>query len=131
MSNIMRNALEVTDGATFGGNVGIGTTAPTSKLHVAGSVAKAIVAKTANYTAAATDYTILVTCSSANVTITLPAASGCSGRIYNIKKLDATGYNVIIDGNSAETLDGALTKTLTAQYETLTIQCDGSNWHII
>ena len=67
------------------GNVGIGTTSPTSKLHVAGSVAKAIVAKTANYTATATDYTILVTCSSANVTITLPAASGCSGRIYNIK----------------------------------------------
>ena len=113
------------------GNVGIGTASPTSTLHNAGSIAMPITTKTADYTAGASDYTILVSCSSANITITLPAVASYVGRIYNIKKIDATGYTVIIDGNSSETIDGALTQTISTQYETITIQNNGSAWYII
>lgn len=75
--------------------------------------------------------TILVDASGANRTITLPAASGCSGRVYRIKKTDSSGNTVLIDGNSSETIDGQLQWPLSNQYEGVVIISDGSNWHII
>jgi len=77
------------------------------------------------------DYTILVNCSSANITITLPAISSCVNKIYNIKKIDNTGYTVIVDGNTSETIDGSLTQIIYTQYESLTIQNNGTNWYIL
>jgi len=38
---------------------------------------------------------------------------------------------VQLDGNSAETLNGALTKDLTVQYDRVTLQCDGTSWYIL
>ena len=91
-----------------------------------------VLAKTADYTVAASDganVLILATSSSGNVTITLYAASGNSGKVVQVKKLVAAN-SVIIDGNSSETIDGATTQTITAQYTSLSLVCDGSNWHI-
>lgn len=112
------------------GNVGIGNTNPTSTLSVAGSTAHSIVTKTANYTATASDYSILVNNSGA-ATITLPVASTAAGRVYNIKKISGVLNNVVIDPNGSETIDGALTRTLTMQYEAVIIQCDGTSWYIL
>lgn len=84
--------------------------------------------KSTAYTATSTDYTLFV---SGNTTITLPAASSNAGRIYNIKKIDAAGTTVTIDPNASETIDGAGTATITTQYQSITIQCDGSNWFIL
>lgn len=112
------------------GRVGIGNNSPTSTLHVTGSVAMAITTKTANYTATASDYTIVCNNTGA-ITISLPAASGCSGRVYVIKKISAVSNNVIIDPNGAETIDGAATKTLTVQYESAMIQSDGTSWFVL
>ena len=76
--------------------------------------------------------TILVNNSAADATITLPSASSASERIYNIKKIHSgETYKVIIDGNSSETIDGATTYNLYIQYESVKIQSDGSNWHIL
>jgi hypothetical protein len=103
----------VTGGAAAGGGGGISS----------------IVTKTGDYTATTSDDVIL--CNAAALTITLYAASGNSGEVLYIKNLHATG-TVTIDANSAETIDGALAKYLAGvQYESLTIVCDGSNWHII
>lgn len=63
------------------------------------------------------------------VTITLPAAAGIN-IIYHIKKLGTTA-NVIVDGNASETIDGALTATLSVQFEAIKIVSDGSNWHVV
>jgi hypothetical protein len=112
------------------GRVGIGNNSPTSTLHVTGSVAMSITTKTANYTATASDYTIVCNNTGA-ITISLPAASGCSGRVYVIKKISAILNNVVIDPNGAETIDGAATKTLTLQYESAMIQSDGTNWFVL
>lgn len=77
------------------------------------------------------DYTILVEASSGVVTITLPPAANHTNRIYNIKKIDNSINSVTIDGNASETIDGATTVNLTIQYESITLQCDGTEWWII
>jgi hypothetical protein len=113
--------------------VGIGTNAPNSVLQVVGSVSKSISdVKTANYTATATDHTILCSAASGAVTITLPAASGIAGRIYVIKKTNASsGVNsVTVDGNASETIDGSASINLACKSSVM-LQCDGSNWHIL
>ncbi len=113
------------------GLVGIGTNSPTSTLQVAGSQALAITTKTATYTATASDHTIICNNTGGAITINLPAAAGCSGRVYVIKKISGVALNVTIDANGAETIDGATTRVLTTQYETVMIQSNGTSWFII
>ena len=90
--------------------------------------------KTANYTALVTDRVIAVDASSNDVTITLPAASGNTGVQYVIKRTDdasANAFDVTIDGNSSETIDGRTTRKLCTQYGYISIICDGSTWHVM
>jgi hypothetical protein len=113
------------------GFVGIGSTAPTSTLHASGSLAVATVLVSADTTLTAGYHTVRVDASGANRTITLPAASGCTGRVYIIKKIDATVNTVTIDGDTSETIDGATTVVISAQYQSYTIQSNGTSWDII
>lgn len=75
--------------------------------------------------------TLLVTTGSTNRTITLPTASGNTKRRINIKKADSGTGAVVIDGESSETIDGEVTLSLTSQYQTVTLESDGSNWSTI
>lgn len=75
--------------------------------------------------------TLLVSASGGAVTITLiAAATAASGFVVTIKKTDSSGNAVTIDGNASETIDGATTKALSGQYNSVILVCDGSNWHI-
>ncbi len=65
----------------------------------------------------------------APVTVTLPAAATVTTP-YHVKKLGTTD-NVIIDADGAETLDGALTITLAAQYASVMLVSDGAAWHVM
>jgi len=94
----------------YGGNVGIKETSPTSTLDVDGSLSLAIETITAAATLDITHYTVLCDATAAAFTVTLPAASGATGRIYNIKKIDSI---------------------IGIQYTNIKIQCDGSNWYIL
>lgn len=96
-----------------------------------GSFASNIRTITATASAAANDYTILCDATAGAVVVNLPAAAGCPGRIYNVKKIDASVNSVTIDGNGAETVDGAATKATTTQYAGWTIQSNGTGWHIL
>jgi hypothetical protein len=58
----------------------------------------------------------------------LLSAVGITGRTYTFKKIDATTNDVVIDGNTSETIDGALTYVLDEQYDFVTITSDGTNW---
>jgi hypothetical protein len=93
-----------------------------------------VLAKSGDYTVTTGDAgnngIVLVTSSGGNVTITLYAASGNANRIVQVKKLVAAN-SVIIDGNAAETIDSATTQTIAAQFTSISMCCDGSNWHII
>lgn len=90
-----------------------------------------VVSKTANYTITTSDSVVLCDASGGAFTITLPAASGLTGRRFDVKKTDSSALAVTIDGNASETIDGSTTIALTTQYESVTLLCDGSNWRII
>ena len=113
------------------GNTGVGISSPTSLIHVNGSMAAAITSVSSNTTLNTTHFTVTVDASAGNRVITLPAAAGCMGRIYNVKKIDASVNTVTVDGDGAETIDDAANTVLAAQYESVTVQSDGTEWWII
>lgn len=80
-------------------------------------------------------HTLLVDCTTGNITISLPTATSAyvngKGRIYIIKRRDNSGNTITIDPNGTETIDGATTKTLTTQWEVIRIQSNSANWYII
>ncbi len=118
------------------GKVGIGTTSPSYILDVDGTtrvagLIKAITTKTAAYTATLTDDTILCDATGAAFAITLPAAASSTGKVYNIKKIDSSGNAITVDGDGAEVIDNSITKILSAQYDSIQIQSDGTAWWIL
>lgn len=82
----------------------------------------------------ATYFTVNVDASVDNRIITLPTAASAfsagNGRIYNIKKIDATANLVTIQANGAELIDypGTNTKVIDAQNVDLSIQSNGTIW---
>jgi trimeric autotransporter adhesin len=115
-------------------NYRLGITAgitPNSTLQVGGSLSMPVVIKTATYTAQGSDYTIECNNTTGPITINLPDAVGCAGRIYVIKKISGTGNTVTVDPYLSETIDGSLTNTMIIQYASLMIQSDGANWIIL
>jgi len=110
-------------------NVGGTLTWNAIDLTASGSSLSVVVVTTTSATAGAFQATMVDDDTAAGVvTITLPAGSAADQQV--IKKLGTTA-NVIIDGDSAETIDGALTFTLTAQYASLTLIWNGTEWSII
>ena len=104
---------------------------PHSTVHSGGSVAAATATRTANRTLDATDYTTRVDAATGNKIITLPTSVGISGRIYIIKKVDSSANTVTINTTSSQTIDGALTIVLSAQYKYISVQSNGATWDII
>jgi len=82
-----------------------------------------------------TDYTIEVDASGGNRIITLPTAISqfsailSAGRVFNIKKTDATSNTVTITPQAGETIDGLSNLVISAKDVNYTIQSDGTtNW---
>lgn len=94
-------------------------------------VTHAIVTKTASYNATTSDHTIRVNATSGATTIALPSAATSTGRIYVIKKIDATGNTVTVDPNGSETIDGATTVVISTQYARTTVQSNGTSWDVL
>lgn len=63
----------------------------------------------------------------ADYTATLPAASGNAGALIGVRMATGLTKVVTIDGNAAETIDGATTRIMWAS-ESAILLCDGSNW---
>lgn len=111
-----------------GGNVGVATTAPHSRLHVDGSFAMRVRSVNSNSVALATDAVISVDASGGDVTVTLPTAVGISGRTYYIKKNDSSFNSVFVQAFGAQTIDGLNTQELSVQYESMQLVSDGAGW---
>lgn len=70
---------------------------------------------------------LLVITPTAGRTLTLPPAAHCTGRCFTVKTLAA--QVVTLDGDAAETIDGAATNVLCdAANDVLTIMSDGTKW---
>jgi hypothetical protein len=90
-------------------------------------------AKTADYTITDTDGVVhvLMTTSTTDRTVTLPTVADNTGRIITVTKVDSASGSVTIDGEGAETIDDATTHEFFSQYDSMTVQSDGSEWWII
>lgn len=67
----------------------------------------------------------------ANVTLNLPAVdSTIIGKIITIKNISI--YTITVDGDSADTIDGAATYPIVSQYESVTLLAAATNtWYIL
>jgi len=82
-------------------------------------------------TTMATDSIILADATSGALTIDLLTAVGRTGRVYGVKKIDASANAVTVDPAGGETIDGATTKVLSTQYASVTFVSNNANWFII
>jgi hypothetical protein len=130
ISAIFAVLLLVSFAATAQTGVGINTIIPKSDFEVNGSFAKKITAVTANTTLNETHSIVVCNNAGTAITITLPAVSGCAGRIYTIKKGTST-TDITIDANAAETIDGATTVVLSDVKVAVTLINDGMEWKAI
>jgi hypothetical protein len=76
------------------------------------------------------DQEVILVSASSVFTITLPASSGNTGKHYQLIKTD-NGWPTTIDGNGAETINGATTIMMEHKYETTDLYSDGSNWFAV
>jgi hypothetical protein len=88
----------------------------------------------ARYASASTTYAITkddytVDCTTGSFTVTLPTAVGIQGRIYKIKNSGAG--TITVATTSSQTIDGVTTKSLSTQYQVITVQSTNANWIVI
>ncbi len=89
----------------------------------------AILTKTATYSVAATDGQNVLVLASNTITINLYAVTGNTGKTVTVKNVGAG--TITLDANASETIDGALTQTIAAANQTLTLVCTGSAWVLV
>jgi hypothetical protein len=77
------------------------------------------------------DYLIIADATAGAITMTLPPAALVPGRIYAFKRVNSGANAVVVDPSGAETIDGAATYTLSAQWNSVTIMSNGTAWFII
>lgn len=90
---------------------------------------------TNNQTLTETDYFVSVQTSSGAITITLPLISGLTystGRNWKIKDISglASRNNITINTSSPNLLDGSSTLVINANYSSISIYSDGTNYYI-
>jgi hypothetical protein len=78
----------------------------------------------------ANNATVLVNCSAETLFAQLPSAASVSGQQFKIKKIDSSANAATISTTSSQTIDGSLTYPLPNQYNSATVQSDGSNWWV-
>ena len=92
----------------------------------------ALQAKTADYTVLLTDSIVICTPTSVDITLTLPPAANCAsssyGKILYIRNYGT--YDVVVDGNASETIDGSTTFTMRPA-TSLILVCNGTMWYSI
>lgn len=77
------------------------------------------------------NFTVLVDAAADDIVITLPPAVDNQARLYNVKKIDSSANTVTIDGNGAEPIDADPTLALTVQWQSVTIQSNGTGWSLL
>jgi len=87
--------------------------------------------QTTSYTITTSDTVVFADATSANVTITLPLASGASGYRFYVKRIDGSAHTVTVTRSGSDTIDGASSFTLDLQYTAVALVSNGSAWYIL
>ena len=87
-----------------------------------------VFAVTATYSASSGDV-VLCNANAGAFTVTLPNPSSVLSPV-SLKKTDPSVNAVTVAGFAGETIDGALSRLLTVQYESVTLWSDGINWWV-
>ena len=81
------------------------------------------------------DYTILCDTTNNKITVLLPPASECAGRILLLKKINSNKYKLTSNALVLKVEEGSIdfheTITLKHNYSMRTLQSDGANWYVI
>tara|TARA_R110002167_G_scaffold58769_5_gene166511 strand:+ start:17449 stop:19752 length:2304 start_codon:yes stop_codon:yes gene_type:complete len=120
--------MVITDGAN--GDItltpnGTGKVEVTNTLVCEGLVTN-YATKTSSYECTATDFLIIA--SGSGTTITLPENAE-AGTIYKVKRVDGSN-SITVSRKTSDTIDGATTYVLDANYMMVEVMSDGSNWHV-
>lgn len=117
---------------TSNAQIGIGTTSPNTTLDVRGSLAvNSRSFATTSESVSSTDYTLLFT-GNAAATLTLPDATGCTGRLIHIKNTNSgTVPTLTIATTASQTIEGSSTWLLDDPNESINVVSDGANWLIM
>lgn len=86
------------------------------------------VTKSANYTVTASDRLVKADTTSGSITLALPAAASVGAYTPFAFVKTASANSLILNPDGSELIDGAATKTLSAQYSRVDIVSNGSAW---
>jgi len=64
-------------------------------------------------------------------TVTLPPSTGSMDVIIRLIKSDSTANAVTVAGSGTDTISGAASKTLAAQWNSVSVQCRKGGWDIL
>lgn len=85
-----------------------------------------------NVTLGVDQYTAIVDATAGARIITLPVAGAVPGRIYIIKKGDASANTVTVTPQAGNTIDGVASVVISVQNADIIIQSDGiASWHVL
>jgi len=78
-----------------------------------------------------TDDVILADATAGALTVTLPDPTLTNGRVFTVKKIDATVNTVTIAPFAAETIDGMASVSTSSPNESIDFLSDGTDWWVI
>ena len=92
---------------------------------------------TESYTALTTDKIIWADATAGALTVTLPTVATAydsiagSGMLLVIVKVDSSGNAVTVDGDGSETINGTATQSLSAQWDNIQLNANGTQWVLL
>ena len=117
------------------GNLGIGTTTPTSTLHVSGSFSRGVpVTKTVDFTLANNENWVICNKTGSNCVVTLPSPSACPGREVTFVHRQSQSFSLtssISNVINRQGASGAIVPLSSGNGAWATIVSDGTNWIIM
>ena len=114
------------------GNLTIDAYADLQVGKIFGILGETVQAFTADASVTISNGTILTAdATSGNVTLTLPAATGNSGVIVKLKRIDSSANVVIVNVASSGTIDGADDITLESPLSAVSLVCNGTAWFVM
>jgi hypothetical protein len=90
-----------------------------------------VITITGDYIVAPDDCLVRADATSVPISLIMPLAVACPGRVVRVKKVDATVNTVVIVAQGGEVLDGGPSLTISAAYDCYALLSTGLGWDAI